>query len=221
MATKAGKEISMTEQYFCNNFSEDAWCYITTHFFGQKYIAQRSGLTVKALRTKINESRDARALNDILFYAGAKIDVSIVDELFVNKCSDICPGSYRYINQRMSIKTLVNLCNDFTGGGDICEGAIYRCIELLDSHFVFIHYAYETHIIEIQRNWVHFHKLQDILTQQTCNLQVEGGLSHLSMLIISDFIKDVSNVETPQEYYSLIERLNKLAIHFENTRQEF
>jgi len=207
----------MTKQYFSPEFSEDAWCYITTNFFGQKYIAQRCGLTVKDLRRTLTESNDAKKLNDILFYAGAKIDVSIVNELFVTQCNEVCPGSYRVIKQRMSIKTLVNLCNDFTGGGDIGDGDVYRLISILDRNFVFIYRSYETHVIEIQQDWTHFNKVQDILTEQTCNLQINGDLSPLSAAVIKNFIIDVNNAETPQDYYRLIERFNGLAGYFETS----
>lgn len=47
-------------QYFSPDFAKDAWDFIATHFFGDKYIAERCGLTVKELRTVLKESRDPR-----------------------------------------------------------------------------------------------------------------------------------------------------------------
>lgn len=204
-------------QFFSCDFPKDAWDFIETHFFGDKYIAQRCCLTVKELRTVLKESRDPRAIDDILFYAGACIELSIVDELYVTRSSQICSGSYRIIKQRMSIKTLVHLCNDFTDCGDICDGDVYRIIEISGVTLVLIHHSDETHIIEVKRDWVHFDKLQTILLKQTYGLQINGGLSPLSTAVINQFLIDLNGIETAQEYYQLVNNFNRLASHFENS----
>lgn len=204
-------------RYFSRDFSKDAWDFIATHFFGDKYIAERCGLTVKELRTVLKESRDPREIDDILFYAGACVELSIVDEYYVTRSSQICSGSYRIINKRMSIKTLVHLCNDFTDCGDICDGDVYRIIDISGMTLVLIHHSDETHIIEIDKDWVHFDKLQTILLKQTCDLQTEGALSPLCIAVINNFVIELDGIESAQEYYRLIDKFNRLASHFETS----
>lgn len=204
-------------QYFSSDFEQDAWSFITTHLFGHKYIAQRCFLTVKELRETLKKSNDPRELDDILFFAGAKIDVSIVDRLFVTSCTQVCRGSYRIIDQRMSVKTLVKLCNDFTDYGDISEGDVYRIIEILGKKLILINRSHETHVIEIKKDWVYFDKTQNILLKQTCNLQTEGGLSPLAIAVTTRFINDLDYVQTAQDYYKLINEFNSLACHFETS----
>lgn len=203
-------------QYFSRDFTEQAWVYITTHRFGQKYIAERCGIKVKELREIIAESNDPRLLNDILFYSGAKVDVSIVDELFVAPSCSVCCGSYRIIKQRMSINTLVSLCNDFTEGGDINDGDVFRLFEVSNRRFVIVYRDFEVFVIEVDRTWIHFDKTKEILIKQTCNFQENDVFSALAKAVLIQFIADIDHVKTPQEYYGFIERLAYLAMSFED-----
>tara|TARA_Y100001970_G_scaffold294258_1_gene449326 strand:+ start:18414 stop:19058 length:645 start_codon:yes stop_codon:yes gene_type:complete len=204
-------------QYFSSDFTEQAWIYISTHRFGQKYIAERCGMKVQKLKSVIEESNDPRLLDDILFYSGAKINVSIVDELFVTPNFSVCSGSYRLIKQRMSINTLVSLCNDFTAGGDINDGDVFRLLDVSKRRFVIIYRDFNVFVIEVDRTWIHFEKVNEILIKQTCNFQENGVFSALAKAVLIQFVSDVDHVQTPQQYYGVIDRLAYLAMSFEET----
>lgn len=80
---------------------------------------------------------------------------------------------------------------------------------------ILTHHSVETHIIEIDKDWVHFDKLQTILLKQTYDLQTEGALSPLCIAVIHNFIIELDSIESAQEYYRLIDKFNRLASHFE------
>ena len=199
----------------CDGFSKSAWLYINTYIFGAKYIANRCGLTVSELKDKVNNCTESIQLEKALFYAGARVDVTTIsNELFVSPSDALCRGSYRHISKRLSMNSLITLCEDLTGGGDICEGDIYRIIEVCDKKLILIHHSCNTHVIEIDKNWLHYLKLESILEKYTCNLQVEDEISPANIASIKYFIQSLNSLTSANDYYRLIDYFNDCASGF-------
>lgn len=203
----------MQEEYFCEGFSKDAWSYIRTSFWGEKTIALKCELSTKKLKSTIQNSRDPQYLNDLLYFAGARVAVNH-SELFVQPDYTDCPGSIRLVSGNTPINTLITLCDDFTGGGDICEYNTYRVLELSQNKYVVIHHGDRTHIIEIDQSWKHFSKVEEILTKQTENLQTDAKFSLLSIAILIQFLRDCTEITSPYGHFDLIKKLNKVAPFF-------
>lgn len=198
------------QEYFCQEFSKDAWSYIRTSFWGEKIIANKCGLSIKELKSTIQNSRDSQYLNNLLYVAGARVAESH-GELFVQPDYTDCPGSIRLVSGNTPIDTLITLCEDFTCGGDICEYDTYRVLELSQNKYVVIHHDGHTHIIEINQSWKHFDKVEELLIKQTENLQTEGKFTQLSIAILVQFLRDCAEISNPYGHLDLIKKLNNIA----------
>jgi hypothetical protein len=201
--------------YIPQVLANEIWFYISTHYFGQKYIAERTGITVKNLKERVYDWNGILESIDFpMSMSGSRLEVSIADEVYAEPSTAFCNGSFRHIRQRMPIKGLINFLSDLTEGGDInCDD--FFCLEYIEErYFIYIH-RQSTHVIEVHPDWFAFDDIENILVDSGLNFQGINILSNASRSIFSYLIKKFSLKDTPQEYYKKIDELNSHSFAFE------
>jgi hypothetical protein len=201
--------------YIPEVLANEIWFFISTHYFGQKYIANRTGITVNKLKKRIYDwDGKLESIDFPMSMSSSRLEVSIADEIYTEHSSAFCNGSFRHIRQRMPIKGLLNFLGQLTGGGDInCDD--FFCLEYIEKRcFIYVHRC-STHVIEVHPDWFAFEDIKNILVNSGLKFQGENILSNASHPIFTHLIKKFSLNDTPQEYYKKINELNSHSGAFE------
>lgn len=195
--------------------ANEIWFYISTHYFGQKYIAERTGITVKNLKERVYDwDGTLESIDFPMLMSGSRLEVSIADEVYTKPSTAFCNGSFRHLRQRMPTKDLINFLSDLTGGGDInCDD--FFCLEYIEERcFIYVHRC-STHVIEVHPDWFAFNDIEIILINSDLKFQGKNILSKASHPIFTYLINKFSLQDTAQEYYKKIDELNYHSGSFE------
>lgn len=207
-----------TISYFQPVLSKEIWFYIESHFLGAKGVAERCGITIKALRECVfNENLDLDYLEHILFCCSAKYGVSITEELFVQSDYSVCSGSFRYCKGRQSIRNYIPFLSETSGGGDINEGDFLTTLKFEDRVFIFCHQQYQhTHVIEVHPCCKSRKNLEAFLDKNLCNYQTQSNLSPLSLRVLETMILSFDDIFNRHEYSKAVLNLHDWANHLEH-----
>ena len=203
--------------YYPEELAKEMWFYISTHFFGAKYVAGRCNITSTALRDRVF-SWDGKyeSVEHALICAGCDLEESVAEELYIAPISEAGRGSYRHCKQRQSAQGIIKFLSDVSCGGDVNYGDFLSLEELNGRLFILSHQQFSnTHIIEVDQSWVGYDKLAETLNKQLCNFQGQSVLSPLSLKLLESIVAQFDSAEECNDYYRALDNMHSWANHFE------